>query len=150
MNDLLQLMHDTMGKTARIKGSVNLLKKDGINQVDAEKLLDIIGKQADALNEVIDAYYNKMNNSTPTPISTSEAVEKELKDITDEDIREIARLLNCNGPKDWSEPQKNDLVKEVWSVFLKDTIYSPKSFSARAISVYQYLQSKGYKLPKYH
>ncbi len=59
MNDLLQLMHDTMGKTANIKGSVALLKKDGISQVDAEKLLDIIENQANALNEVIDAYYTK-------------------------------------------------------------------------------------------
>lgn len=60
MNDLLQLMHDTMGKTANIKGSVALLKKDGISQVDADKLLDIIENQANALNEVIDAYYTKM------------------------------------------------------------------------------------------
>lgn len=57
MNDLLQLMHDTMGKTANIKGSVNLLKKHyGINQ-EGQKLLEIIEKQANELNAVLDAYY---------------------------------------------------------------------------------------------
>lgn len=65
MNDLLQLMHDTMGKTANIKGSVALLKKDGISQVDADKLLDIIADQAKKLDEVIDAYY-KNNKKTTT------------------------------------------------------------------------------------
>lgn len=59
MNDLLQLMHDTMNKTANIKGSVNLLKKDGIGHADAKKLLDIIENQANELNAVLDKYYKK-------------------------------------------------------------------------------------------
>lgn len=58
MNDLLQLMHDTMGKTANIKGSVNLLRKHLLNE-EAMKLLDIIEHQSVALNEVLDAYYKK-------------------------------------------------------------------------------------------
>ena len=58
MNELLQLMHDTMGKTANIKGSLSLLKKDGIDQHTSNKLLDIIENQVDELNNVLDAYYS--------------------------------------------------------------------------------------------
>lgn len=75
MNDLLQLMHDTMGKTARIKGSVALLKKDGISQVDADKLLDIIEGQAKQLDEVIDAYYKKKKRICRFHSCNAEAVD---------------------------------------------------------------------------
>lgn len=59
MNDLLQLMHDTMGKTANIKGSVNLLKGEGLSESEKYKLFEIIENQANALNIVLDEYYKK-------------------------------------------------------------------------------------------
>jgi len=58
MNELLQLMHDTMGKTARIKGCVKLLKGGTqLTQIDRIKMLDIIERSAEDLNKVLDAYY---------------------------------------------------------------------------------------------
>jgi len=75
MNDLLQLMHDTMGKTANIKGSVTLLKKDGISQADADKLLDIIEGQAKKLDEVIDVYY-KANKASSDKMDWDEVFSK--------------------------------------------------------------------------
>ncbi len=63
MNELLQLMHDTMGKVARIKGSTKLLQSGNLSKEEECKLLDIIDKSADELNQVLDAYYiNKKNN----------------------------------------------------------------------------------------
>lgn len=63
MNDLLQLMHDTMNKTANIKGAVNLLKKDGMDQLETKRLLDIIENQANEVNAALDKYYkNNVKN----------------------------------------------------------------------------------------
>jgi len=59
MNELLQLMHDTMGKTAAIKGVVNLLQMGTLTKEDETKLIGIIGKSADDLIKVIDTYYIK-------------------------------------------------------------------------------------------
>jgi len=58
MNELLQLMHDTMNKTARIKGAISLLKSEQDNGREFDlKLLDIIETSAKELNDVLDAYY---------------------------------------------------------------------------------------------
>ena len=63
MNELLQLMHDTMGKVARIKSSTKLLQSGNLSKEDECKLLDIIDISADELNKVLDAYYiSKKNN----------------------------------------------------------------------------------------
>lgn len=63
MNELLQLMHDTMNKVSRIKGSTKLLKSGNLSKEDECKLLDIIDISADELNKVLDAYYiSKKNN----------------------------------------------------------------------------------------
>ena len=59
MNELLQLMHDTMNKTSAIKGSVSLLKSGKLTKEDALKLLEIIEIKAIELDGVLDAYYIK-------------------------------------------------------------------------------------------
>ena len=59
MNELLQLMHDTMNKTATIKSSVTLLKSGSLSKEDESKILDIIEIRAKELDAVLDAYYNK-------------------------------------------------------------------------------------------
>jgi hypothetical protein len=59
MNDLLKLMHDTMGHVAAIKGSVTLLKKGNLSDEDNKRLLDIIDIRANELNGVLDSYYIK-------------------------------------------------------------------------------------------
>jgi len=59
MNELLQLMHDTMSPVNRIKGSVKLLMLGNLSKDDECKLLSIIDNSSDKLNEVLDAYYVK-------------------------------------------------------------------------------------------
>jgi hypothetical protein len=57
MNDLLKLMHDTMGDTARIKGSIILLKSGTLTAEETMKLLDAIDTSNDHTQKVIDQYY---------------------------------------------------------------------------------------------
>jgi nitrogen-specific signal transduction histidine kinase len=59
MDELLQLMHDTMNPVAGIKGAAELLKNGDVNPEDTKKLLDAITDRADRLNAVLDAYYIK-------------------------------------------------------------------------------------------
>ena len=66
MNGLLQLMHDTMGKTAAMKGAVNLLQIGSLTKEEETNMLDIIDKSADALMKVIDAYYIKEKEKLAT------------------------------------------------------------------------------------
>jgi nitrogen-specific signal transduction histidine kinase len=57
MDELLQLMHDTMNPVAGIKGAAELLKSGNVSPEDTKKLLDAISDRADRLNAVLDAYY---------------------------------------------------------------------------------------------
>lgn len=58
MNELLQFMHDTMNKTARIDGAINLLKSDLDNGHEFEnKLLDIIHSSNKEIIAAIDKFY---------------------------------------------------------------------------------------------
>jgi hypothetical protein len=63
MNEILQLMHDTMGRVASIKGAVKLLKEDKLSPEDKIKMLDAIEIKANELNGVLDAYYIKKQNN---------------------------------------------------------------------------------------
>lgn len=63
MNELLQLMHDTMSPVNRIKGAVSLLKSDDLSKEDKDKLISIIELSSDKLNEVLDAYYVKVKEN---------------------------------------------------------------------------------------
>ena len=57
-NALLQFMHDTMGDTARIKGSIALLKKNpGMPEIEKNILLKAIEDSSDHLDKVLDQYY---------------------------------------------------------------------------------------------
>jgi K+-sensing histidine kinase KdpD len=67
MNELLQLMHDTMSPVNTIKGAVDLLKKSLLpngefSKEDTLKLLNGIEDRANKLNEVLDAYYIKQKD----------------------------------------------------------------------------------------
>jgi hypothetical protein len=62
MNELLQLMHDTMGRVASIKGAVKLLKEDKLSPEDKIKMLDAIESKANELNGVLDGYYVKQKD----------------------------------------------------------------------------------------
>ena len=64
MNELLQLMHDTMSPVNAIKGAVTVLKTGTLSPEDTSKMLDIIGVKANQLNEVLDAYYVKCKDKT--------------------------------------------------------------------------------------
>lgn len=59
MNNLLQLMHDTMSPVARIKAAATLLKEGKLSPEDVEKMLDIILVSSDNLNQVLDSFYIK-------------------------------------------------------------------------------------------
>ena len=65
MNDLLQLMHDTMSPVNRIKGLVALLKTHDKTQEETDKILLYIEKSANDLNLVLDAFYIKQKDQTP-------------------------------------------------------------------------------------
>jgi hypothetical protein len=76
MNVLLQLMHDTMGKTARINGCVSLLESDldfGITY-NNKKMLEIIKISAKELNNVLDAYYIECKEDNHKNIKTPEEI----------------------------------------------------------------------------
>lgn len=74
MNILLQLMHDTMGKTARIKGCVNLLQQGCLPKIDEIKLLEIIETSAEELNNVLDAHYIECKEDNHKNIKTPEEI----------------------------------------------------------------------------
>lgn len=59
MNNLLQLMHDTMSPVSRIKAAATLLKEGKLSPEDVEKMLDIILVSSDNLNQVLDSFYIK-------------------------------------------------------------------------------------------
>lgn len=59
MNELLQLMHDTMSPVHTIKASVNLMKSVTLSSEDTLKLLNAIEDRANKLTEVLDSFYIK-------------------------------------------------------------------------------------------
>lgn len=90
MNILLQLMHDTMGKTARIKGCVNLLQQGCLPKIDEIKLLEIIETSAEELNNVLDAHYIECKEDNTEKKYTIKEVEKY------HDIRATQGISNAN------------------------------------------------------
>ena len=64
MNDLLQLMHDTMSPVNTIKASVSLMKSYPLSPEDTLKLLNAIEDRANKLNEVLDSFYIKQKSET--------------------------------------------------------------------------------------
>lgn len=62
--DWLQLMHDTMSPTRRIKSLVAQLKKGGQTPEEKDKILSFIDKSVDDLNEALDYFYIKQNPKT--------------------------------------------------------------------------------------
>ena len=60
MDDLLQLMHDTMSPVNTIKGAVELLKSGKLSKEETVRMLDAIESRAEKLTEVLDAYYVKL------------------------------------------------------------------------------------------
>lgn len=60
MNELLQLMHDTMNKTGTIKRCASYLKeKKDISPEDFNRMLDAIYSRAEDLEIVLDHYYEQ-------------------------------------------------------------------------------------------
>lgn len=59
MNELLQLMHDTMSPVHTIKGAVNLMKTTTLSAEDTLMLLNAIEKKANELNQILDSFYIK-------------------------------------------------------------------------------------------
>lgn len=57
MNDLLQLMHDTMGATASIKSIAQILKTHDLSPEERMFMLDSLEKKANELNTALDGYY---------------------------------------------------------------------------------------------
>lgn len=57
MNDLLKFMHDTMGDTARIKGSIELLRIGKLTEKEQRTLLAIIESSNKNLMTTLDSYY---------------------------------------------------------------------------------------------
>lgn len=63
MNDLLQLMHDTMSPVHTIKASISLIKTGTLSPEDTLKLLNAIDERADKLTEVLDSFYIKQKSA---------------------------------------------------------------------------------------
>ena len=57
MDNILQLMHDTLSPILTIKGAVIVLKNIEIAPEEKIKLLEEIEKKAEELNEVLDGFY---------------------------------------------------------------------------------------------
>lgn len=67
MNDLLQLMHDTISPVNSIKGAVSLMKTTALSAEDTLMLLNAIEKKANELNQVLDSFYIKQKSETVLP-----------------------------------------------------------------------------------
>ncbi len=63
MNELLQLMHDTMSPVHTIKSAVSLMKSVTLSPEDTLKMLNAIEDRANKLNEVLDSFYTKQKSA---------------------------------------------------------------------------------------
>jgi nitrogen-specific signal transduction histidine kinase len=62
MNELLQLMHDTVSKIGTIKSSAQLLKV-GQNKQTSDFLIEAIIIRADELQALLDDFYRKQKRN---------------------------------------------------------------------------------------
>lgn len=62
-SEILQLMHDATGPCNSIKAGATLLRDGTLTAAETAKVLDAIGKMADELNAVLDAYYRQQSDT---------------------------------------------------------------------------------------
>lgn len=106
------------------------------------RMLDILENSLDDLSKT-DASKNWENRT----ISSDFKVEKELSEISDEDVIEVGKIIGW----ELTETVPLFVVKQKVGTFLSIGL-EDKGFSyhpQEAFKAYQYLQSKNYKLPKY-
>lgn len=130
-------------------GFEDWLEKEAIER---QKLVDI---QKDALTiqldkvrlSVIQYILKRYRSFTPTPVTEVEPQPinvKELSEISDEEKIEIANFIEPNISKEYALEFGNRIIKS----FISNNNRLFDVFET--IKVYQYLQYKGYKLPKYY
>lgn len=94
----------------------------------------------------------KLNNLFAQHYSAPKDSGKELSEITDEDAIEVAKMFPKDGYPINSETGKR-LVGGIFNISMKHNgcILAMMLFPRDLVvfKIYQYLQSKGYKLPKY-
>ena len=62
MNEILALMHDTMGPVSTIQGAVETIKSGKLSQEEINRMLDSISERADRLNKILDDFYTSQKN----------------------------------------------------------------------------------------
>lgn len=144
---------DEKAFTALVKGEIVKAKNDFtevqviLADIGYEKMLDILENALDDLSKTDGSinWKEKMKYLVRTHLNARKI---DLSEITDEDIIEVGKIIGW----ELTETVPLFIVKQKVGTFLSVSI-EDKGFSyhpQEAFRAYQYLQSRGYKLPKYY